>query len=109
MAEKATTDKKHVVLIDGTKVTVQPLKISLLKPFMQKFQELSTVADNNEKSMDILLDCVQIAFKQYSPELAEDRSALEENIDLPTVYEVVDAASGIQLADPTALVNSLTK
>jgi len=106
MADKVS-EKKHVVLIDGTKVPVQPLKISLLKPFMKKFQELSTVADDNAKSMDILLDCVQIAFKQYSPELAEDREALEDNINLPTVYEVVDAASGIQLADPSALLSGI--
>ena len=34
------------------------------------------------------------------------REALEDNIDLPTVYAVIDAASGIQLTDPTALLTS---
>jgi hypothetical protein len=43
---------------------------------MLKFDELTSVAEDNEKSMDILMDCVQIAMKQYKPELAEDRDQL---------------------------------
>lgn len=101
MSEKTT---KSITLIDGTKVDVRPLKISLLKDFMKRFQELAAVAENNDKSMDVLMDCVEIAMKQYKPELSEDRAALEDNIDLPTVYEVIDAASGIQLTDPTSLL-----
>ena len=45
------------------------------------------------------MKCVQIAMKQYSPELAGDVEALEENLDLPTVYKIVEEASGIQLGD----------
>jgi hypothetical protein len=101
MSDKLTT--KSITLIDGTKVDVRPLKISLLKDFMKRFQELAEVADNNDKSMDVLMDCVEIAFKQYLKEPIT-REALEDNIDLPTVYEVIDAASGIQLTDPTSLL-----
>jgi len=102
MAEQTT---KQITLIDGTTVDVRPLKISLLKPFMKRFQELSDVSDNNDESMNVLLDCVEIAFKQYVKEEVT-REALEDNIDLPTVYAVIDAASGIQLTDPTALLAS---
>ena len=100
-------EKRELALMDGTKFEVKPLKISLLKPFMSKFQELSAVADDNEKSMDILLDCVQIAFKQFLPLLADNRSALEENLDLPTVYAIVDAASGISLSAAADLLPSM--
>jgi len=102
MSEK--TKVKSITLLDGTSVEVKPLKISLLKPFMKRFQDLASVAENNDASMDVLLDCVEIAFKQYKPELAESREALEDNIDLPTVYEVIDAASGIQLTDTSSLL-----
>jgi hypothetical protein len=37
--------------------------------------------------------------KQYSPELSEDRIRLEDVIDLPSVYKVVEAASGIKFDD----------
>jgi hypothetical protein len=36
--------------------------------------------------------------KQYKPELAEDIDKLEEVLDLPTVYKIVEAASGTTLA-----------
>lgn len=106
MANQANkTDK--IVLIDGTEIDAKPLKISLLKPFMEKFAEMAAVSDDNTKSLDILLDCVQITLQQYKPELAEDRKLLEDNIDLPTMYKIIESASGIQLADPTTIISAL--
>lgn len=101
----ATTvhEEKEIVLIDGTKIKVRPLKISLLRPFMSKFEGIAAVADDNEKSMTLLMECVAIAMKQYKPELAEDMTALEENIDLPTVYKIVEEASGIKLTDASLI------
>ena len=96
-------EAKKIELIDGTKIEIRPLKISLLKPFMAKFETIAKVADNNEKSMDILMDCVQIAMKQYSPDLADDKEKLEDNLDLPTVYKIVEEASGVKLADVTGM------
>ena len=95
----ATTvnEEKTVTLIDGTKIKVRPLKISLLRPFMKKFEGVAAVAEDNEKSMNILMECIQIAMKQYKPELAEDLAALEENMDLPTVYKVLNVAAGIKV------------
>lgn len=101
----ATTvhEQKELTLIDGTKIKVRPLKISLLRDFMKKFEGLSEVQNDNDKSMTLLMECVQIAMKQYSPDLGEDMSKLEEVIDLPTVYEIIEAASGVNLTD-TALL-----
>jgi hypothetical protein len=41
--------------------------------------------------------------------LAEDREALEDLLDLPTVYQIIDVASGLQNSDAGALLNSLNK
>ena len=103
----ATTvnEEKELTLIDGTKIKVRPLKISLLRPFMKKFEGIANVANDNDKSMNLLMECVQIAMKQYNPELAEDIKALEENIDLPTVYKIVEEASGVKLGEVTNLMN----
>jgi hypothetical protein len=102
----ATTvyEPKKVSLIDGTLVEVRPLKISLLREFTKKFEGIEAVADDNDKSMTILLECVQIAMKQYKPELALDIKVLEDNIDLPTVYQIIEAASGTNL-DASGQVN----
>jgi len=108
MAEKPKDNKKTITLVDNTEVPVRALKLSLLRPFMIKFAELAAVADDNDKSMDILMDCVQIAMKQYKPELADDREQLEELLDLPTVYQIIDAASGFQNAE-ASVVSGLVK
>ena len=92
-------ETSEIELLDGTKIKVRPLKISLLREFMKKFETIAKVAENNDKSMDILIDCVQIAMKQYAPDLATDRERLEDNIDLPSVYKVIEAASGIKFDD----------
>lgn len=92
-----TYEPQTLTLMDGTQVEVRPLKISLLRPFMKKFEGVAAVADNNDKSMTVLLECVQIAMKQYKPELAEDIKKLEDILDLPTVYKIVEAASGSNL------------
>jgi inhibitor of KinA sporulation pathway (predicted exonuclease) len=93
-----TYEAETLTLIDGTTIQVRPLKISLLKPFMKKFEGVTAVAEDNEKSMNLLLECVAIAMKQYSPELAADPARLEEVLDLPTVYKIVEAASGANLS-----------
>jgi hypothetical protein len=92
-------ETSEIELLDGTKIKMRPLKISLLREFMKKFEGIAKVADSNDKSMDILIDCVQIAMKQYAPDLSTDREKLEDTIDLPSVYKVVEAASGIKFDD----------
>lgn len=96
----------ELTLMDGTKIKVRPLKISLLRPFMKKFELVAGVAEDNEKSMTLLIECVQIAMQQYSPDLA-DIAKLEEVLDLPTVYEIIEAASGVKLTDANALLNTV--
>jgi hypothetical protein len=105
----ATTvhEGEELTLMDGSKISVRPLKISLLRPFMKEFEAVAAVAEDNEKSMAILINCVQIAMKQYSPELAEDKAKLEDILDLPTVYKIIEAASGVKLTDATSLLNTV--
>lgn len=93
-----------IELISGKKIGLRPLRISLLREFMSKFDGISDVATDNTKSMDLLIDCVQIAMKQYDPELAEDRELLEDELDLPNVYKVIEVAAGIKFDDPNLLM-----
>ena len=98
----------EIELQDGTKIEMKPLKISILRDFMKEFQKISdeNIAEDNIKSMDLLLDCAVIAIKQYKPEIA-DKAKLEDLIDLPTVYKVIEVAAGIKLNDPNALAAAL--
>jgi hypothetical protein len=107
----ATTvhEKQALTLLDGTTIKVRPLSISLLREFMVEFEGIDAVSDDNDKAMDVLMKCVQIAMKQYEPSLAEDLKALENNIDLPTVYAIVEAASGVTLNEVTSLMGAAIK
>ncbi len=101
-------DIVEIELIDGTKISMRPLKISLLRDFMKEFQKISDeeIAEDNVKSMDLLLDCAVIAMKQYNTDLAT-KEKLEDIIDLPTVYKIIEVAAGIKLNDPNALAAAL--
>jgi hypothetical protein len=44
--------------------------------------------------------------QQYKPELAGDIAKLEELLDLPTVYKIVEAASGVKLAEVSDVLNT---
>lgn len=101
----ATTvnENETITLIDGKKISIRPLKISLLREFNKQFAEIAKVADDNDKSTDVLMKCVQIALRQYEPEMAGDVAALEDNIDLPTVYKIIEAASGVKLSELAAM------
>jgi hypothetical protein len=95
-------------LIDGTKISMRPLKISLLREFMSEFQKIGEeeIASDNIKSMDLLLNCAAIAMKQYKEDYA-DKSKLEDVVDLPTIYKIIEVAAGIKLNDPNALAAAL--
>lgn len=101
----ATTinEQKTIELMDGTTFQARPLKISLLRDFMKTFEKVSEVAEDNDKSLNLLMECVVIALKQYKPELATDAKLLEDNIDLPTIYKIVEEASGINLSDSSLI------
>ena len=75
----------EITLFSGKVLTLRPLKLSLLRKFMKEFDGLGVVADDNDKSLDKMVDCVAIALQQYDPELAKNRGEIEDELDLPTM------------------------
>ena len=41
-------EEKIITLFDGSEIKVRPLKISLLRQFMKKFESIAEVAEDNE-------------------------------------------------------------
>jgi hypothetical protein len=101
-------EESKVTLLDGTEISLRPLKISLLRPFLKKFEKVADVVEDNDKSMSLLVECVLIAMQQYSPEHAKDVKILEDLLDLPTVYKIIEAASGIDLGNANALLANIS-
>jgi len=94
---KSVYDKKIVYLIDGTGIEMGPLNIKYLKRFMDVFY-LIDFATDNDQSMSILTECAAICMQQYYP-LIQTRADVEDAIDLPTVYQILDICGGVKI-DP---------
>jgi hypothetical protein len=89
---------KNIYLFDGTEIQIMPLKIKYLREFMDAFDKIKYTKDDDE-AMIVLLECTRIAMKQYYPSVSKSIEELEDNIDLPTVHEILDIAGNIKIGE----------
>jgi hypothetical protein len=90
-------DTASIELIDGTELYITPLKLKYLREFMDIFENIK----NTEKETDTigtLVDCARVAMKQYCPSIKTSED-VEEMIDMPTIYTILDIAAGIKIND----------
>ena len=88
-------DKKEFTLVDGTSIIAVPLKIKYLREFLEVFDTIKE-AKTDDESISVLVNCALIAMKQYAPSI-KTVDDLEDNLDLPTIYKVIDIAAGIKI------------
>lgn len=93
---------EEVTLQNGTTYLFKPFNIKLLRKFMAKFNALET-PENEDEGIDQMLDLAAICVEQVDKELAEDRDALEEALDNPTIYKLIEICAGIKLNDPNLI------
>jgi hypothetical protein len=91
---------KNIYLFDGTEIETMPLKIKYLREFMDAFDKIKYTKDDDE-AMLVLLECTRIAMKQYYPAISGSIEDLEDNIDLPTVHDILDIAGNIKVGGNT--------
>lgn len=89
-------DSQFITLIDGRKIEIIPLKIKYLREFMDAF-ELIKNAKTDDESIIVLVECTRICMKQYLPEISSSIEHIEDNLDLPTIYKVLEVAAGIKI------------
>jgi len=87
---------KIVTLLDGVELEVTPLKIKYLREFMEAFEYVKT-AKNDDEAIDFLVECVRITMKQYYPDIKLTKSDVEDSLDMPTIYTVLDISAGIKI------------
>lgn len=96
----ATTvvDVIKVKLDNGKTIECKPLKIKRLREFMTAIADLQGAESDNIKSLEVIFNCSMIALKQY---LSDDVTVeeMEDLLDLPTMYRIIEGASGIKLDD----------
>jgi hypothetical protein len=94
MATKIYETKK-ISLVDDRIVVVSPLKIKYLREFLETFETIKQ-AKTDDESISVLAHCALIAMQQYCPSIKTIED-LEDNLDLPTIYEIIDVAAGIKV------------
>lgn len=94
----ATTIYKNKIikLIDGTEIEATPLKIKYLREFMTAFDLVRDTQDDAE-AISSLVACARIAMKQYYPSISKTIEDVEDNLDLPAIYQVLEIAGGIKI------------
>jgi hypothetical protein len=83
-----------ITLMDGETIEIYPLKIKYLREFMEAFH-LIKESKNDIESISYLSECARIAMQQYKPEIAKTIEDLEDNVDLPTIYKIINIGGGI--------------
>ncbi len=86
-----------IELFDGTELYITPLKIKYLKLFLQEFENVKT-SQNDIEAIDYLCKCATITMRQYCPSI-KTQEQLEDNIDMPTIYKLLDYSAGIKIND----------
>jgi hypothetical protein len=94
MATKIYESKK-ISLIDDRLITISPLKIKYLRDFLETFETIKE-ARTDDESIQVLAQCALVAMQQYCPSIKTIED-LEDSIDLPTIYEIIDIAAGIKV------------
>jgi len=94
----ATTiyNTQNVYLFDGTELEIIPLKIKYLRDFMTAFQNIKNTK-NDDEAIAVLVECVRICMKQYYPSISNTTEEVEDNVDLPTIYKILDTSAGIRI------------
>lgn len=80
-------------MMDGCQIYATPLKIKYLREFLDMFESIHE-AENDEETIEILSKCAAITMKQYRPEIVNE---LEDYVDLPTIYKIIEFAAGIKI------------
>ena len=95
----ATTvyNNKIIKLIDGTEIYATPLKIKYLREFMEAFELVKTAKDDDE-AIELLSECARISMKQYYPKISNTVEDIQDNLDLPNIYSILDISAGIKIS-----------
>ena len=94
----ATTiyNSQIIHLFDGTELEIIPLKIKYLREFMDVFENIKETK-NDDEAIAVLVEGVRVCMKQYYPQISNTIEQVEDNIDMPTIYKILDTSAGIRI------------
>lgn len=101
----AVYETVDIVLQDGTEIEAKPLPMKYLRQVMKDFQSHWTAVaqgtipedEADFAFMDMLVGLAKIALKVYAPQKNYTVAQIEEVIDQPTLYRMLDIAANLGL------------
>jgi hypothetical protein len=116
----SVSDERKISLLDETEVTLRPASINVLKKFMKTFGKMSELEEpDQEKIMDILVECSAVALQKQLPDVAgfvdlnpdsknkeekenyvKMRTEYQDMVDMDIVSLVNEVCGGIKFDDP---------
>ena len=107
-------DEHTIQLQDGKELTIRPLVLKKLRKFykvLEKLQDDKGVQDLD--NITVLVEAAALAFTSDYPELAKDLDALEDILDLDTMWKILEVSGGVSfnpnlLAQMTEATDGLT-
>ena len=96
----ATTIYKNklIKLIDGTEIEIMPLKIKYLRELMDAFGKIIEAKEDDD-TIQVLVNCVRVAMKQYYPQISKTTEDVEDNLFLDQLYDILDYGAGIKIKE----------
>jgi hypothetical protein len=85
----------YVQDINDNIIKVSPLKIKYMRDFMDSFILVSAEQDQ-ELALDLVVECVFIAMKQFAPNLYKTKEDIANSFDLKTLYKILEFAAEIK-------------
>jgi hypothetical protein len=98
---------EEITLQNGETYGFKPLNIKLLRRFMAKFTNLEPV-ETEDESISQMLELAAICVESVNEELATDLDKLEEALDNPTIFKIIEVCAGIKLNDPNLIAAAVT-
>lgn len=99
---------EDIELQNGKTYGFKPLNIKALRQFMNLFTNLPPVTSEDD-SITQILELAQICVRTVDKELAEDLDALEEALDNPTSFKIIEVCAGIKLNDPNLIAAAVNQ
>jgi hypothetical protein len=106
----AVYDVVSLELQDGTELELRPLPIKQMRLFMKKLESLGQPSEDNEEvdGMDQIVDLVKICLEKNKAATKVLKGDIEDALDLPSAYKIIEVCTGVNLADPKLMELAMT-
>lgn len=87
---------QEIIFADGEKRRIRPLTIRQMRKFMKVVQNLGDIEGSSmdDGQIDLMMEAIAIALEKDYPEIAADRDALEDVVDMKSFNGIMAAAMG---------------